>query len=147
MKQKSSIDTTTTGTPRFLTTNFDAIQKDNCQKAVAAYINSNGMTPKTFEKLNFKIVNILPHLQQLDRRWMDIPQSEMKTSGNRKLISYMNTHICRWKKDLAKVQAVIDTLPKEPEQSFEYESKLDDNGTISEKSKESQEEIKNDGGD
>jgi hypothetical protein len=103
MPTTNLIDTTVTGTPRFLTTNFDVIHKDNCQKAVASYINEQGMTPKTFEKLKFKIVNILPHLQALDRRWLDIPSSEMKTSGKRKLISYMNTHIARWKIDHAKV--------------------------------------------
>jgi hypothetical protein len=103
MKQKSTIDTTTTGTPRFLTSIFDGHHKEIANKAVAAYINDQGMTPKTFEKLKFKIVNILPHLQALDRRWLEIPSSEMKTSGKRKLISYMNTHIARWKMDHAKV--------------------------------------------
>ena len=39
---------TVKGVPRFLTTTFDAHQKDITEKAVAHYIRDNELTPKQF---------------------------------------------------------------------------------------------------
>ena len=67
------VNTTVKGVPRFLTTNFDAHQKDITEKAVALYIRDNDLTPKQFASKNFKIRLLLPYLQMNDRQWHDIP--------------------------------------------------------------------------
>ena len=63
------INTTVKGVPRFLTTQFDANQKDIAEKAVALYIKDHGLTPKTFASSEFKIKWLLQYLQMLDRQW------------------------------------------------------------------------------
>ena len=60
------------GCPRFLTTQFDALDRDNAEKAVARYIRDNELTPKEFARKEFKIKLLLPYLQDLDKRWNDI---------------------------------------------------------------------------
>ena len=52
----------------------------------------------------------------------------MKTTPPRTLVSYMNTHIGRWKKQLDAVQKVIDSLPPTEDntanmQADDYKSK------------------------
>ena len=66
------VNTTVKGVPRFLTSNFDAHQKDITEKAVADYIREHDLTPKEFASKNFKIKLLLPYLQQQDRQWLDI---------------------------------------------------------------------------
>ena len=94
----SKINTLVSGVPRFLTTQFDAHDKDITEKAVAHYIRDNELTPKEFARKDFKIKLLLPYLQMHDRQWISIPMNEMKTTQPRKLVQYMNTHIGRWKK-------------------------------------------------
>ncbi len=52
------------GCPKFLTTTFDAHQKDITEKAVALYIRDHELTPKQFANKQFKIRWLLPYLQQ-----------------------------------------------------------------------------------
>ena len=68
------VNTTAKGVPRFLTSNFDAHQKDCTEKAVAHYIREHDLTPKEFASKKFKIKNLLPHLKHFDRQWLDIPE-------------------------------------------------------------------------
>ena len=67
LKMPPLVNTTVKGVPRFLTTTFDAHQKDITEKAVAFYIRDNDLTPKQFALKNFKIKLLLPYLQQHDR--------------------------------------------------------------------------------
>ena len=115
----SKINTLVSGCPRFLTTQFDLHDRDITEKAVAHYIRDHDLTPRKFAGKEFKIKLLLPYLQIQDRRWNDIPIDEMKTSQPRKLVQYMNTHICRWKKQYEAVQKVIDALPESRDQTAE----------------------------
>ena len=54
------------------------------------------------------------------RQWHDISMDEMKTTPPRTLISYMNTHVNRWKTNYAAVQRVIDALPPSADQTAEH---------------------------
>ena len=67
LKMPSLVNTTVKGVPRFLTTTFDANQKDITEKAVAHYIRDHDLTPKEFASKNFKIKLLLPYLQKQDR--------------------------------------------------------------------------------
>ena len=60
-----------------------------------------------------------------DRQWYDVPIEEMKTTMPRTLISYMNTHLYRWKTNYAAVQKVIDDLPASSDPTAELPA--DDN--------------------
>ena len=80
------VNTTVEGVPRFLTTSFDAHQKEITEKAVAHYIRDNELTPKQFAAKNFKIRLLLPYLQLYDRQWHDITGEEMKTTPPRTLV-------------------------------------------------------------
>ena len=68
----SLVNTTVKGVPRFLTSNFDAHQKDITEKAVAHYIVAHKLTPQKFANQQFKIKNLLQHLQKFDARWIGI---------------------------------------------------------------------------
>ena len=87
------------GCPRFLTTQFDGLDRDNAEKAVAHYIRYHELTPKEFAGKKFHIRLLLPYLQMIDKRWHNIQIGQMKTTPPRKLNQYMNTYISRWKKN------------------------------------------------
>ena len=70
----------------------------------------------------------------VDKRWQNIPISQMKTTPPRKLIQYMNTHIARWKKNFDAVQKAIDELPASPEQTAELAANENNDITDSEHS-------------
>ena len=103
---------TAKGVPRFLTTQFDAHNKDVAEKAVGLYIKDHDLTPEKFAAKEFKIKWLLPYLQQLDRQWLAVPIDQMKTTPPRTLVSYMNTHLRRWKSMIKLVQDQIDALPE-----------------------------------
>ena len=111
------INTTVKGVPRFLTTQFDAHNKDIAEKAVAFYIKDHGFTPKTFAASEFKIKWLLQYLQMLDRQWQSVPPNEMKTTPPRTLVHYMNNHIGKWKHRTELVQKQIDSLPESHDHS------------------------------
>ena len=113
------LNTTTKGVPRFLTTQFDAHHKDIAEKAVGLYIKDHELTPEKFAAKDFKIKWLLPYLQQLDRQWKDVPIEQMKTTPPRTLVSYMNTHLGRWKAKTKLVQEQIDALPESHDQTAE----------------------------
>ena len=50
------------GCPRFLTTQFDALDRDNAEKAIARYLRDNDLTPKAFAGRKFNIRLLLPYL-------------------------------------------------------------------------------------
>ena len=57
------INTTVKGVPRFITTQFDAHNKDVAEKAVGLYIKDHDLTPEKFADKEFKIKWLLPYLQ------------------------------------------------------------------------------------
>ena len=136
------INTLVGGPPRFLTTNFDELARDNSEKAVAYYIRDNDLTPKQFASRDFKIRVLLPYLQLIDRRWNDIPIDEMKTTKPRKLVQYMNTHIARWKSKYEAVQKVIDGLPESRDPTAEAQAGDKKSLTVSDNQSQDDEEIK-----
>ena len=133
---------TVKGVPRFLTTTFDAHQKDITEKAVAHYIRDNDLTPKSFAGKSFKIKFLLPYLQQYDRQWYDVPLDEMKTTPPRTLVQYMNTHVARWKKQYEAVQKVIDGLPESRDPTAEAQAGDKKSLTVSDNQSQDDEEIK-----
>ena len=62
---------------------------------------------------------LLPYLQQLDRQWLAVPIEPMKATPPRTLVSYMNTHLRRWKSMIKLVQEQIDALPESRDQTAE----------------------------
>ena len=67
------INTTTSGVPRFLTTQFDARMKDITEKAVALYLRVNKITPQKFSKMNLKLKYLHPYLCEFEQQFQDIP--------------------------------------------------------------------------
>ena len=132
------------GCPRFLTTQFDSLDRDNTEKAVARYIRDNELTPKEFSGKRFHIRLLLPYLQMIDKRWNNISIGQMKTTPPRKLNQYMNTYISRWKKNFDTVQKVVDKLPESPDQTAELAANENNDITDSEHSNADQEEEKKD---
>ena len=132
------------GCPRFLTTQFDGLDRDNAEKAIARYIRDNELTPKEFAEKKFHIRLLLPYLQMIDKRWHNIQIGQMKTTPPRKLNQYMNTYISRWKKNFDAVQKVIDKLPESPDQTAELAANENNDVTDSEHSNADQEEEKKD---
>ena len=128
--------------PRFLTTTFDAHNKDITEKAVALYMRDHDLTPKQFANKPFKIRWLLTYLQQLDRQWYNIPVEEMKTTPPRTLVSYMNTHIARWKTKYNEVQKVLDALPESRDPTNEAQAGEKKSRTISDNQSQDYEESK-----
>ena len=142
LKMPPLVNTTVKGVPRFLTTTFDAHQKDITEKAVALYIRDNDLTPRQFAMKNFKIKLLLPYLQLLDRQWGNIAYDEMKTTPPRTLVQYMNTHIARWKTKYEAVQKVIDALPESHDHSADVQVGDRKSLTLSDNISQNDEEVK-----
>ena len=70
----------------------------------------------------------------IDKRWNNIPISQMKTTPPRKLNQYMNTHIGRWKKNFDAVKKAIDKLPESPDHTAELATNENNDITDSEHS-------------
>ena len=85
---------------------------------------------------------LLPFLQQHDRAWYNIPPHEMKTTKPRTLLSYMNTHINRWKTKYDAVQKVIDGLPESRDHTAEGQAGDKRSLTLSDNLSQHDEEIK-----
>lgn len=105
------------GCPRFLTKRLESDDRYNVERACAFYIRDANLTPKKFAKCDFRIRWLHPYLTRIDRRWVDVPISELKTTAPRHLCHGMNTHINRWRKDLPAVQKAIDDLPEPDDQT------------------------------
>ena len=116
------MNTNTKGVPRFLTSQFDAHQKDIAEKAVALYIKDHGLTPKKFTASDFKIKWLLDYLKMFDRQWESVPLNEMKTTPPRTLVHYMNNHIGKWKHRTELVQKQIDSLPESHDHTHELQA-------------------------
>jgi len=142
-KQMNLLNTTTGGIPRFLTKTFEADDKAYTEEACAHYLRDTNTPPSQFAKMAFSIKWLHPYITRVDRRWSDIPVSEMKTSKPRTLIHSMNTYINRWKKDVKKVQVAIDCLPEQRDQTADLDEGGDQSKTESDHSQQDQEEVKN----
>ena len=139
----NQINTTTGGIPRFLTKTFEADDKAYTEEACAHYLRATNTPPSQFAKMAFTIKWLHPYITHVDRRWQDIPVSEMKTTKPRNLVHSMNTYINRWKKDVKKVQEAIDCLPEQRDQTAELDEGGDQSKTESDHSQQDQEEVKN----
>ena len=91
------------GCPRFLTKRFESDDRENAERACAFYIKEANLTPKQFASCDFRMKMLHPYLAKVDRRWMEIPMTEVKTTPPRTLVHAMNTHISRWKKEFGAV--------------------------------------------
>ena len=68
----------------------------------------------------------------------------MTTSPPRTLVQNLNVYLGRWIKDPTKVQLVLDSLPKEPDQSDDPENQIENGSeTSSEKSEIEEQDLKN----
>ena len=65
----------------------------------------------------------------------------MRTTPPRTLVSYMNTHIARWKKQTDAVQKVIDSIPKSEDHTDDMQAEDKRSKTVSDNSTQYDEEI------
>ena len=74
------INTATGETPTFLNGLPDEIDKILIKRAYATYLISNSLTPEKFAKTAFNLIEVLPSLASLDRRWKAVEPEMMKTT-------------------------------------------------------------------
>jgi len=129
------INTKTGGVPKFLSKSFSAEDKAYAEEACAHYLREANISPSQFATMAFKIKWIHPYITEVDRRWQNIPLSEMKTSAPRTLVHAMNTHLQRWKKQVKKVEEAINSLPPPNDHTAELEEDCDQSKTESDHSK------------
>ena len=99
-------------------------------------------TPKTFAKASFRIVWLLPYLARVDKRWNDIPPTEVKTTKPRTLVNRISIHISNLKKNYKAVQKLLDELPQLSEPTSELDKKDQNGDTLSDKSEHDEEDQK-----
>lgn len=119
------------GTPRLLTAKFDVPMRDLTEKAALLYMRDRDMQGKQFEKHDFKVKWLHPYLCQLDKRWYNIPISELKTSKPRTLVHGMNTHINRWRTNVIAVDKALSEMPDSRDHSAEPDHNVKLNETLS----------------
>ncbi len=108
--------------------------KEVTEKALAYYLREKNLTPKQFANSKFSLSSLLPYLCLYDKRWCDIPPTEVKTTPPRTLVHNMNCHIHRWKLNFKAVQKVIDELPDVKDVSEEVDQTKDLDPTVSQHS-------------
>ena len=132
------------GPPRLLTVKFDSAMRELTEKAVLLYLREVNIQPKQFERQDFKVRWLYPYLCQLDKRWHNIPVTELKTTKPRTLIHGMNTHINRWRTNVAAVEKALNELPDSCEQFADPDHNAPLNDTVSDHGSQDQEEVKSD---
>ena len=132
------------GPPRLLTVKFDPAIRELTEKAVLLYLRDVNIQPKQFERQAFKVRWLYPYLCQLDKRWHNIPVTELKTTKPRTLIHGMNTHINRWRTNVAAVEKALNELPDSCEQVADPDHTAPLNDTVSDHGSQDQEEVKSD---
>ena len=137
-----TINTLINGPPRFLTTRMEVDTRDVTEKALAHYLREKNLTPKQFAKGEFRIGWLHHYLCLYDKRWIDIPPTEVKTTPPRTLVHNMNSYINRWKHNYKAVQKVIDELPEVKDATDEVDPTKDLDPTVSQHSSDDQEEVK-----
>ena len=136
------INTLVGGPPRLLTSQFDAYVRDTMEKALAHYLRDKNLTPRQFDKGEFRIGWLHHYLCLYDKRWLDVPPTEVKTTPPRSLVHHMNTYINRIKRNYKVVQKWIDELPEPKDASDEVDPTKDMDPTVSVHSGDEQEEVK-----
>ncbi len=132
--KKPTMNKLISGPPRFLTTRMELDVRDVTEKAVAHYLRAKNLTPKEFAKGEFRIGWLHHYLCLYDKRWIDIPPTEVKTTPPRTLVHNMNCHIHLWKLNFKAVQKVIDELPEAKDVSEEVDLTKDLDPTVSQHS-------------
>ena len=79
---------------------------------------------------------LLLNLQILDKRWLNIPPEQIKTTHPRVIVNHMNTYLARFKKQHDKVQAVMDKLPEDNDRTGEVDPTNPAHDTVSQKDSE-----------
>ena len=83
MKHKNTLPD---GTPRFLTLSMEADTKGFTEKAFAHYLRDKNLTPRQFDKGAFRIGWLHHYLCFYDKRWLDVPPTQMKTTPPRTMV-------------------------------------------------------------
>ena len=136
------INTLVGGPPRFLTSRFELDVRDATEKALAHYLREKNLTPRQFDKGEFRIGWLHHYLWLYDKRWTDVHPTEVKTTPPRSLVHHMNTYINRIKGNYKVVQKWINDLPEPKEAMDEVDQTKDMDPTVSVHSGDDQEEVK-----
>jgi len=128
----SMLNSVTGQVPNFMDEKPTDIDKICWKRAYATYLNAHNKTPEEYEKKTFKLTELLPVLQVIDRKYEHVEPNMMKTTHT--FVQRMNMFLGRFAESHEDVHKVMYEVREKQDGSADVEQTHNQDRTDSEKS-------------